>query len=153
MLDNIKVSQSLKALGMSLVNLGEAIEDAHNDVKPAASTKLVTETAKAKAKADAQAMKAEETKEEKAEPKAEKKAAKKEKPKFDFEAANVDDKIEFLRNEMVKVSAQLNGDRTKVFAFLKKYNAQRVNELSEENLTNLHTDIQVFLGGPDELDV
>lgn len=159
-----KLVEAFEHLGHALLGMSQAFKNAAASHQgPKVETQQPNahgETAKAKAKADkaAPTAKAEpEVTEEKTEAApTEKKAApkkKKEEPKFDFESSNMDEKVEFLRSEMVKVSAQLKGDRTKVFAFLKKYNANKVNELSEENLVNLYTDIQVFLGGPDALDV
>lgn len=165
---NLKLSQSLRQIGMGLVTLGEAFEaiELAGTETPKVEKQTpqpATTTAKAKAKADKEAQTNNEVVndpetgtplETKAEEKPKAKTTKKkEEPKFDFEASNRDEKIEFLRSEMVKVSAQLKGDRTKVFAFLKKYNANKVNELSDDNLVDLHTDIQVFLAGPDALDI
>lgn len=161
--DNQKLGAALHHLGHAMLIIGDSLKQMVEEIKPelkTATPQPATTTAKAKAKADKEAQtvsepetQAEEKVEAKVEEKPKAKAKRKEEPKFDFEAANRDEQIEFLRSEMVKVSAQLQGDRTKVFAFLKKYNANKVNELSDENLINLRTDIQVFLGGPDALDV
>jgi hypothetical protein len=71
----------------------------------------------------------------------------------EFETLDREGQIEHLRGRMVMVAQKLNGDREKVYAFLKKYKAQKVNELSDENLGNLKADIEVFLAGPDALDI
>lgn len=71
----------------------------------------------------------------------------------EFETLDRDGKIEHLRGRMVQVSVKLNGDRDKVYSFLKKYKASKVHELSDDNLDNLKNDIEVFLGGPDALDI
>lgn len=159
--DNQSMGAALHHLGHAMIIIGDALKGMESIQKVEKQTPAPSSTtAKAKAKADKEAQTASEPEtqpEEKVETKAEEKAKakqkKKDEPKFDFEAAGRDEQVEFLRGQMVKVSAQLQGDRTKVFAFLKKYNANKVNELSDENLVNLHTDIQVFLAGPDALDV
>lgn len=84
-------------------------------------------------------------------PKKETKAKKADEP--EFETLDRDGKIEHLRSRMVQVSVKLSGDRDKVYSFLKKYKASKVHELSDDNLDNLKNDIEVFLGGPDALDV
>lgn len=71
----------------------------------------------------------------------------------EFETLDREGRIEHLRARMVMVAQKLNGDRDKVYAFLKKYKAQKVNELTDENLVNLKNDIEVFLAGPDALDI
>jgi hypothetical protein len=155
----IKMAQGLRQIGMGLVLMAEAFEQQgpQTDLESKPIIAAQTTTAKAKAKADkpVAAEKNIEPDIETASQPANKTSAKKktEVPKFDFEAASVDDKCEFLRNEMVKVSTVLKGDRPKIFAFLKKYGASKVNEMKEEDLINLHTDIQIFLGGPDALDI
>ena len=70
-----------------------------------------------------------------------------------FEAADREGKITQLRERMVLVAQKLNGDKTRTFAFLKKYGANKVAELSDENLGNLKNDVEVFLAGPDALDL
>lgn len=161
--DNQKLGAALHHLGHAMLIIGDALKEMIDETKPQLKTSTpapASTTAKAKAKADKEAQTAAEPEAEvetkvEEKPKAEVKAkAKKEKePAFDFEAVSTEEKIEHLRGLMVKASAALKGDRTKVFAFLKKYQANKVNELSEENLTNLKTDLDIFLGGPEALGV
>lgn len=71
----------------------------------------------------------------------------------DYETLDRDQKIEHLRSRMVLVAQKNGGDRDKTYSYLKKYKATKVHELSDENLDNLKNDIEVFLGGPDALDI
>lgn len=163
--DNQKLGAALHHLGHAMLIIGDALKEMMDETKPQIKTSVPapnSTTAKAKAKADKEAAAQTTPVEPEAEPEAETKVeekpkavkAKKEKePAFDFEAVSTEEKIEHLRGLMVKASAALKGDRTKVFAFLKKYQANKVNELSEENLTNLKTDLDIFLGGPEALGV
>jgi hypothetical protein len=95
--------------------------------------------------------------EEPAAPVEEKKAAPKTKAKKadepDYETLDRDQKIEHLRSRMVLVAQKNGGDRDKTYSYLKKYKATKVHELSDDNLDNLKNDIEVFLGGPDALDI
>jgi len=160
---------SIMAEALMAAGLGNDPQPQHQD--PVATGNATTARAKRNAdkKAPAATEKAPETKQEPqgeeqaAEPTQEaapapapakketKAAAKKDEP--EFETLDREGQIEHLRGRMVMVAQKLNGDRDKVYAFLKKYKAQKVNELSDENLGKLKADIEVFLAGPDALDI
>lgn len=128
---------------------------------PVTTARSVTEKArkaadkKAPAKVEEPAVETEEpaapaVEEKKAAP-AKAKAKKNDEP--DYETLDRDQKIEHLRSRMVLVAQKNGGDRDKTYSYLKKYKATKVHELSDENLDNLKNDIEVFLGGPDALDI
>lgn len=168
-LGHIAKGFSIMAEALMGAGLGQDPQPQHQD--PVASGKATTTRAKRNAdkQAPAAAEKAPETtpapqgEEQTPEPAqqaapapaAEKKAAtkpgKKDEPEFD--TLDREGRIEHLRGRMVMVAQKLNGDRDKVYSFLKKYKAQKVNELSDENLVALKNDIEVFLAGPDALDI
>lgn len=159
-----QINEAMKHFGKGFAILAEAFQAAGIDPQPQiqepAQVAAAT-TAKAKKAADKKAAeKIEEpaqtesapVEEQKAAPvKKETKAKKADEP--EFETLDRDGKIEHLRGRMVQVSVKLNGDRDKVYSFLKKYKASKVHELSDDNLDNLKNDIEVFLGGPDALDI
>lgn len=174
-LNQVKLGEALKHFGAGLMALGSSFEVDPTPTTPdavgsaqattAAAKKAADKAAKDKAAKDAKNAAAAETESEGAEatetpaPAATtskkttttKKADKAAKP--DFENLNRDEKIEHLREKMVEVSVKVGGDRDKVYSFLTKYKAQKVNELSDENLDNLKEDVEVFLTGPDALDI
>lgn len=118
-----------------------------------AADKAATKKAPAATEPEPEAETETKTETKEAAPKTEKKASSKKADEPAFESLDREGQIEHLRGRMVMVAQKLNGDRDKVYAFLKKYKAQKVNELSDENLVLLKEDIEVFLGGPDALDI
>lgn len=152
---NPQLAEALKHFGNALISLGGAMSEMPKVTTQDTATSAAATTSKAKASADKKAKETVEEKpdDEKAKAPAAKKAAAKKSDAPDFETLDREAKIDHLREKMVEVSVKVGGDRDKVYSFLTKYKAQKVNELSDENLDALKEDVEVFLAGPAALDI